>query len=191
MSGGKGGRPSKTDLEERKRRKKKWLLEEERRRQMESRIKQGLVKVTSWEDGVVQHLRGEASDPDALVTAPPNSPAMQFLFDKIKGVSTEQFDRVWRQGMIDLLASDLPLDEDKRARGHIAAELWKLTYPHEAKRNAMRAKVEVIKWCLADAEHRGETPSDAREQVAADYGFPSGEALRKFLQKNQHLLDKP
>ena len=177
-------RPDKNELEERKRRQKAWVREQEHRRQMESRIKQGLVEVITWDEATLRHMRGEALGDDVLVAFPEDPLAV-----KLRGVRPEHADDALRRAMMDLLVES----EDQDTRRAIASALERIVgrTENQRKRDERRSKVTVIKWELAAAERRGwvvdpelsdGTPGNAREQIAVTYGFPSGEAMRKFLE---------
>jgi hypothetical protein len=189
MSGRKGGRPSKAEVQERERCKKAFAREQEQHRQMKSRIKQGLVEVISWDEAVDRHMTGNLRD-DLVVTQPSLlSPAAEFLLGRLNGVRDEQWDMVLHQAILDLLEkTNVPIDEDGRRDIATLFRMLKRT-PEQKKRDEDRAKVRVAGWWLAEAERRGEATADARNQVAEALGFPSGEALRKFLKKNKRLLD--
>ena len=184
MSGRKAGRPSNAAIAERERRKRAWRREQEQRRQLESCIKRGLVGTIAWDEAIVR--LGDLRD-DVLVRAA-HSPTLQFVLDRIKGTSSEQFDAALHKALCELLASDLPLDRD--IRSVIAGALWRLAHPEAAKRASPRTKVRFIKLALAElVEHRGVTVEQARNQLAEGFGHASGESLRKWMDAHEHLLD--
>jgi hypothetical protein len=187
MSGRKGGRPSKAEVQERERRKKAFAREQEQRRQMESRIKQGLVEVISWDEAVDRHCSGNLSD-DFLFTMPLlHSRALQFVLGRLNGVCAEQWDMMLHQAILDLLErSDVPIEDGRRDIAMLLRMLKRT--PEQKKRDEARAKVRVFQWDLAESERRGIPPGEARDRIAEAYGFPSGEAVRKFLENNK-LLD--
>lgn len=182
------GRPSATVLAERKRRKKAWARQEEDRRQMESRIAQGLVARISFDEMLRLHPQGgKLDDKNVIVALPVLPPASQFMSDKLKGVSIKHIVSRYRLAMIDLLNSDVPLDSNIRKL--IAGEMWKLLHPEREKHDKLRRKAVWVKVKLAEAADRGVGPEEAREKVAAAFGHPSGDSLRKWMDAHQHLLD--
>jgi len=189
--GAGGGRPSKADLAERERRKKAWAREEERHRQMQARINAGLVEVIPLEEAVKRHRAGTLKD-DVIVTDEHHAllpVAEQLLAKKLQGVRPEQLDdAAMRRVLLEVLV-ETPYEEVRRA---VVDDLeWLVARaPEQRKRDGARAKLQVVRWYLAAFERRGMSAAEAREQVAEQYGFPSSEALRKFMHQNRHLLDK-
>ncbi|MBV8112330.1 MAG: hypothetical protein JO012_21460 [Hyphomicrobiales bacterium] len=176
----------KTAKAELQRRKAAAAEQDQRRAEIEAKIAQGRVKLIEWEEAVVRTLMGETLPDDCLVAAPPFSPAMQFLMDRVRDVHVDQFDAAWRRAMIDLLQSDVPLD--KGARGHVAGELWRLTNPEAAKKTKLRAKLEFIESLRAEAARRGETLEKADDEIAKNLKHSSGPALRRWMQRTAKVL---
>jgi hypothetical protein len=177
----KAGRPTIADLAERTRRKKAWRREQERRRKLDSQIEQGLVESITWGEAIARLGKLRAQ----MLVAAVRFPAAAFVLERIDAAPDGQFDI--RQAMIDLLRSKLPLD--KYMRDCIADELQMLMNPKMEKRRSIRAKVEVIKEALAEHERHGEKPEDAYAKIAQEFGHASGDALRKWMENHERLLD--
>jgi hypothetical protein len=156
--------------------------QDRRRAEMEAKIAQGRVELIEWEEAGVRTLMGETLPDDCLVAAPPFSPAMQFLMDKIRGVSVEQFERAVNQAVIDLLLSGgVPLDNSTRR--FIAAGYWRLAYPQEAKKDALRAKLKAVEGAREVLKGRGWSLADADDELAQNFGHNSGKALRRWMRR--------
>jgi hypothetical protein len=197
--GAGGGRPSKADLAQRARRKRAWSRTQEQRRQTESRIQQGLVEVIPWEEAVNRRRAGTLKD-DVIVIGVQEallSATEQLLAKKLGGIRLEQLDDA---AMRRILMEVLVETQDEATRRVLADELERFVArtPEQRKRDADCAKVKVIRWSLKEAERRGwvvdpelsdGTPDGARDQIAVLYGFPSGEALLRFMERNRSRDD--
>src|SRR5262249_41090516 len=110
---------------------------------------------------------------------------MQFLFDRLQAASVDQFETAMRHAVLDLLEKNPTVPINEEDRRSIASVLrWLTRTPKQRRRDDSRAKAQAIQWCLAAGERRGMSAAEARDQVAEQFGFPSGEALRKFMAKN-------
>jgi hypothetical protein len=158
----------KTSKAELQRRKAAAQLQDEERRRKEALIEQG--------------------DPldDELFAAPPPSPAMQFIYKKIKGVSVEQFDLALQQASIDLLVSRVPLDNE--ARHFIAAVMHRLVYPEEVQKDRIAAKLRYIEGMRAWLIGRGDSQVEADNKIAEELGHNSGEALSRWVRREQRKV---
>jgi hypothetical protein len=192
--GAGGGRPSKADLAERTRRKKAWARQQEHHRQRQARIKAGLVEVIPIEEAVKRYFAGTLKG-DLIVTDEHYallyallSPVQQLLAKKLQRLRPQQLDdAAMRRILLEVLV-ETPYEELRRAVADTVERLA-ARLPEQRKRDEACAKLQVIKWCLAECERRGMMAADAREVVAGQHGFPSSEALRKFIEKNARLLD--
>ena len=166
-----------------------WAREQEHRRKEESLIEQGLAETPTWREAIDQldPLRAE------LFIRLVCSPALRFVDDKIKnvpdniwrGLSPKQREATYLQAFIDLMLSDVPLDNDKDARRTIAGVMQRVANPDLMKLARDRATLAVIREALASAEQRGETAEDVRTRLAKEFGRASGESLRKWMKEHK------
>jgi hypothetical protein len=115
---------------------------------------------------------------------PKLSPAMQFLSDRLSGVSSDDdYDNKWKQAIVDLVKSDIPLDP--RSRSLLAGDLHRLYFPNDERdrRDKQRMEAAWIEELMETALSRGMTTAEAREEIAKALGINSVEALRKRVQR--------
>jgi hypothetical protein len=112
----------------------------------------------------------------------PTSSATEFIRERLNKVPHDdpQRDSKWKLAIIDLVASDVPLDPGTRSK--IAAELRRLYFPNSghkrAKRQAEFVNIEHYKQHLRDC---GLTAAAADREIAASLGFKTVGALRKHV----------
>jgi hypothetical protein len=176
----KAGRPSKAVLQEREQRRKAWRREEKRNEELYLQIDRDIDHGIEppWND-LITRLSPEKR---ALFETWLESPALRYMIKRVglpKSATWRTWHVAWRKAICELLRSDLPLDQ--RMRHQVAEEIEKLVSPAEAEHAVVRMKVSLIKGSLATRERRGESPEDAYEHVAEEFGHKSGESLRKWL----------
>jgi hypothetical protein len=111
------------------------------------------------------------------------NPATQFLFKRLNGVPTREIDQAWKWAVIDLVASDVPLDRHHRRL--LAGELERLYFPPSpAQERRTKRQIEAIAFAdLKAALHsQGMTASAAEAYIAETFGL-SVDALRKRRQR--------
>lgn len=156
------GRPTTADLRRRAAKKAAWA-------RMAARLERG--DPVTWRAAIdrLGPLRAE------LFLRMMNSPALQFVHDKVEGGST------FGQAFEDLMLSGIPLDDD--ARRTIAGVMQRLANPDLAKLARDRNKLRVFREALALGEQRGEMAEQVRARLAKEFGHASGESLRKWVEK--------
>jgi hypothetical protein len=112
------------------------------------------------------------------LTVWPLSPAMEFMRKRLNEVSPDDFDSGWKQAIVDLVESDIPLDRHTRSK--IAAELRRLYFPNSVrdrreKRQLESAMIEDQKRYLLST---GMTAAEADQIIAKERGIKVA-ALRK------------
>jgi hypothetical protein len=165
---------SKTSAKELEARKQAARRQEEQRQRLEAKIAD--LQKQGWS-------AEQICDEVGLWIPPEESPAIQFLLDRMKGVEVSVFDDEMHRAMIDLLRSDTPLD--RTSRQWIADLFFRLAFPNRAdeaqgKRRVEAAAAELMKRCY---QERGMTALEAEEAVAEDLGLKSVDALRKRMQR--------
>jgi hypothetical protein len=174
----------KTAKDELARRRAAAKEEDRLRKEMVTKIAQGRVEHIPWTNAVVRTLMGERLPDDSLGFGA-FSLAEQFVLDRTKGVPVERSDAAFRQALIDLLNSDMPLH--RSIRNSIAIEMSALAYPEMAKKAKLKAKLEWFDRLRAEYERRGRKLADADEEIAKALGHESGEALRRWVRDHKHL----
>jgi hypothetical protein len=176
----------KTSKEELRRRKAEAQWQDEERRRIEALIEQGRVEILPLQEYHARYANPLDPLDNVLLAAPRPSPAMQFLIEKLNGVSPERVDAALWQGIIDLMASRIPLDD--RTRVFIAAEMQKLVYPEVKKKAAIGAKLRHIEETRAWLTGRGDSHEEADNKIAKELGHNSGEALRKWIRRERRKV---
>jgi hypothetical protein len=153
--------------------KRDWALEEEVREWREARISE-LEKQGEVSDAQLEELG---------LTASPMSPAMKFIVDRLNRLSFDDplFDSKWQQVIVDLIASNVPLDP--LIRRLITGEQHRLYFP-SAKRESLtqrRNEVAMIKDWQAELISRGLMAKEADAEIAKKLGIKVT-ALHKKLQ---------
>jgi hypothetical protein len=139
-------------------------------------------------EALLAELPGEAIGLAALSP----STALDFMRRRLNKVSHDdsQFGARRKEAIIDLVASDVPLDP--RTRSLIAAELRRLYFPNperdrRAKRQMRAASVELYKQQM---RRYGLTAAEAEHEIAAALGFKTVGALRKHLLRSKIVGQK-
>src|SRR5262249_27499489 len=83
------------------------------------------------------------------------------------------------------LRSDVPTDNDKGTRDAIAEMMERLENPEREKLARERAKLDVLKWELAEGERRGETEKQTLKRIAPWFGRAAGWSMRKSKEKSK------
>ena len=163
----------KTSAKELQRRKEAARRQDEHRRRMEAQIaemeKQGFC---------AEQIE------DALHLIPvKDAPAMEFLYDRLKGVEAKNVDRAMHRAMVDLLRSDIPLNH--QSRQWIADLFWGLAFPNPPKeaQNKRRAKAAFAASLKRYLIGRGTTGLEAEQFVAETFGLTVA-ALRKRMERD-------
>jgi len=151
----------KTSAKELAKRKKAAQLHDEHRQWIEAKIAE-----------MGQNTAKTCDELDLWI--PNDSPAMEFLFNRLNGVRAAYFDDAMHRAVVDLLDIDIPLD--RRARQLIAVMYWRLAFPNPAaerkrQRRAEALAAELAKRCYRE---RGMTALEADQQVADDFGLTVG-----------------
>jgi hypothetical protein len=111
------------------------------------------------------------------------SPAMEFIKSRLNKVPHDdpQFDTKWKQAIIDLVASDVPLDP--RTRLALAGELRRLYFPNAARDKRRKGQMSFlnIEWYKQHLRDCGLTAAEADREIAASLGFKTVGALRKHM----------
>ena len=126
------------------------------------------------------------------LTVQPIPPATKFFMERLKGVSPDdpEFDSKWKQAIVDLVESDVPLDRHTRSK--IAAELRRLYFPdakrdRDAKRQNQIAMIEDRKRHLLSC---GMTVKEAEHLIVKEMGQALGiatvAALRQKIYRTKH-----
>ena len=120
----------------------------------------------------------------------PWSPAVEFLVKRLDGVSLDELDSKFKQALIDLIASDVPLDQ--KTRSLIAAELRRLYFP-DAKRDRhakRQSEIKVIENRKRQLLDRGMTMKEAEDLIVKEMGRLLGiatvAALRQKIYRTKH-----
>ena len=163
----------KTSAKELKARKRAAQLQDEHRQRMEAQI-------TKLEK---QGLSAEQISDELGLWFPQYPPAMQFIFDRLKGVKDANVYDEMHRAMVDLLRSDIPLD--RKSRQWIADLFWRLAFPNPASeaRQKRRLRAEMADDLKRICEECGMTALEAEQAVAKDLGFKTVDALRKHMQR--------
>jgi hypothetical protein len=127
--------------------------------------------------------------PEELGLVPaPISPAMDFIQKRLNEVSPDdpEFDSKWKQVIVDLVESDVPLDRHTRSK--IAAELRRLYFP-DAKRDR-RAKRQLESAMIEDRMRHllscGMTVKEAEHLIVEEMGQALGIATVAALRKRNY-----
>jgi hypothetical protein len=168
LDGGPTRRLSKTEQEEARR---YWLEKQQHRRWLESEIaKRGQLT--------------EADLDELGLTIPDNPPAWKFITDCLAKVRPDdpQFNKKWQQAVIDLVASDVPLDPIMRHL--IAGELRRLYFPNAERDRRERRRLEIaaIESQKQLLQGRGMTAKEVEQAIAENFGI-SVDGLRKKIQR--------
>jgi hypothetical protein len=120
------------------------------------------------------------------LTVAPISPATAFIMERLKGVSLEDplFDSKYKQAIVDLVASDVPLHP--RTRALLAGDLYRLYFPNSArdrraKRQLESAMIEDQKQYLLST---GMTAAEAVQMIAKERGIKPA-ALHKRVNRTK------
>jgi hypothetical protein len=112
------------------------------------------------------------------------TPVAQFLFKRLNGVPMRDIDQTWKRAVIDLVASDVPLD--RHYRRLLAGELERLYFPpSSAQKRATKRQIEAAAFADMKAalmRSQGMTASAAEGYIAETYSL-SVDALRKRRQR--------
>jgi integrase len=174
-AGKKHRRMSKREREEAQR---KWRREQEEREWREAEI-------VRLEQLGLSHA--QVREELGLVEIP-LPPATEFICARLKGASSDDplFDSKWKQAVVDLAASDVPLDSYNRRL--IAGELRRLYFPNAARdrREKRRFDAAVIEATINSYLSIGMSVKDAEQKIVETLGPTHGianvAALRKRLQ---------
>jgi hypothetical protein len=164
--------------------RRRWQLQEEEREGREAEIarlgKSGQLGTMTNEE-IEDHL--------GVWIAPPPPPAMRFIMDRLKGrpPGSTGFDDKDKQMIVDLVASDVPLD--RRTRSLVAGELRRLYFPNKGREGLAKQRLEAA--MIEDMTHllqsRGMTKTEAQREIVKSIGRSIGvknvEALQKRLQR--------
>jgi hypothetical protein len=122
-----------------------------------------------------------------LFPAPKMSPAMEFIWERLRNAPAEQADVAWKQALVELIRRKIPLD-DPMVR-LVADDLEFLYFPtHERKleRNLSRRQGETrslraqIAWIRRVMT--GVSQAEAAKLAATEMGHHSGPAVVRRLQ---------
>jgi hypothetical protein len=117
---------------------------------------------------------------------PPEDPAVEFLRKRLNEIRADDplFDRKWQQAVVDLVASDVPLDPVSRRL--IAGELQRFYFPKESD-NQRKQRIELL-YARRLQDHlqtvAGMSATDAEAEVAESLGI-SVDALRRRRTRQQ------
>jgi hypothetical protein len=161
--------------------RRRFLQEQEERKHLEAHIAKleelGELEKQPGDGGVSLEALG-------LVELP-LSPATEFIRKRLNEVPHDdpQFDDKWKLAIIDLVASDIPLD--RHTRSLLAGELRRLYFPNAARDKRAERQMEIANIELYKQHLRscGMTVAEAEREIAASFGFKSVAALRKRLQR--------
>ncbi len=136
-------------------------------------------------------VSAEQLDELGLKLMEPISPAMEFCVQQLKGVSPDdpQYETKSNQAIIDLVASDVPLDPLTRSR--LAGELRRLYFPNEVrdrrkKQRWQNAMIEDVKHHLLSCgvcKRAWEAEDKIIETIGQAFGIKSVEAWRQRIKR--------
>jgi hypothetical protein len=158
--------------------RRQWQSEKKRRERLEAFI-------AKLSDADREELGAELDELGAW-TIPP---ATRFMKERLNAIPHDdpQFRSNWQRVLIDLVASDIPLDASYRRL--IAAELHRLYFPNAERDRRERHQLEAA--IIADLKRqllsRGMTAADAESEIVSSIGKKLGlvkvVALRKRVQR--------
>jgi hypothetical protein len=135
----------------------------------------------------IEALLAEFPGEELGLTVVALSPALEFVRKRLNKVPHDdpQFNTKWKKAIVDLVASNVPLDP--RTRSLLAGELRRLYFPNDerdkrAKRRTELVSIELYKQHLLSL---GMTAAEADREIAASHGFRTVGALRKHMQRAQ------
>jgi hypothetical protein len=133
----------------------------------------------------LEKLRVDVQPEETLgLTVAPMSPALDFIRRRLNKVPPDdpQSDAKWQQAVIDLVASNIPLDP--RTRSLLAGELSRLYFPNAERDRRARRRIEsaAIEDLKRELLRRGMTAAEVEREVAQTFGI-SVPALRKRTQR--------
>jgi hypothetical protein len=111
------------------------------------------------------------------------SPAWEFLNKQLEQVQPDEFNDKWGKAIIDLLRSDIPLDDG--IRGLIATDLYYYYFPNPARDRRNRRQDQLESFIAQKqflVERTGETPTKAVELIAKRW-YLSVDALRQRIKR--------
>jgi hypothetical protein len=115
---------------------------------------------------------------------PPEDPAAEFLRKRLNDVRPDEFDRKWRQAVVDLVAN-VPLN-DPVMRRLVAGELQRLYFPKESdKKRKQHAQLWAARRLQDHLQNAaGMSATEAEAEVAKILGI-SVDVLRKRRQRER------
>jgi hypothetical protein len=131
----------------------------------------------------------EAQLEDLGLYVSPLSPAMQFIVDRLKGVTPREFDTKAKLAMVALVKSKVPLDPQTRRL--IAGDLYGLYFPNPARDRRAKQQNEnaVIENMRRELLSRGMTAAEVEREIVKALGIKSVAALRKRMQRRNRRTE--